>query len=229
MNIRSLMRYWDWLLLILTIVGCLVLDRAGQQFDMVAKYGALWVFGVSFFVPLFTTVYFIWMYRLYDDGPWRTAGFYAVVTAGMLSIVWLYDALPRFVLLATVPAEVSSANLQDLDLEYVSRHYAKTTYIGSNVGIRYGGKIIRFKSSRTNYFLLAHARCIRAEIGQAVPGLYYVRNLQLLPNAREQARADYRDFFWRSGEGIFLFGCLSTALVCWLLSLFLQWREKIHL
>ncbi len=229
MSIRRYVKYLDWLLLALVMVILLVLnDRAEQQFDMVTKYNPLWVFQVNFFGPLVTTVYFIWKYRLIDDGKGNKFLFCVVVTFFMVSIVWLSDALPRFVLLVTVPAAASSALLQDLDVEYVNRHYAKTTYIGSNIGIRYGGDVLRFRSSRTNYFLLADERCIRAEIGQAAPGFYYIRNLQCRPGEREQAQSDYWAFFWQSGEGIFLVGCLSIALVCWLSSLLVEWRKKIY-
>ncbi|MBC8152586.1 MAG: hypothetical protein H7Z72_06715, partial [Bacteroidetes bacterium] len=113
---------------------------------------------------------------------------------------------------------------------YVNRHYAKTTYIGSNIGIRYGSEVLRFESSRTNYFLLANERCIRAEIGQAAPGFYYIRNLQRPPGEHEQARSDYWRFFWQSGEGVFLVGCLSIELILWLISpTFRKHSKKIQL
>ncbi len=225
MGIRRYLRFADWVLLLVVTVGCYWLnERAEQQFDMVTKYNSLWVFQVSFFVPLATTVYFTWKYRLFDRskliGCMPTLFF-------LVSIVWLYDALPRFVLLASVPATPSA--LQDVEVAYVHKHYAKTTYTGSTIGIRYGGEVLRFKSSRTNFFLLQNTKRIRAEIGQAAPGFYYIRHLQRRPGEQEQARSDYWRFFWQSGEGTFLVGCLSLALILWLLELVLSWRAKRRL
>lgn len=227
MDIRRYVRYLDWLLLAVVTVILLVLnERAEQQFEMVTKYNPLWVFQVSFFGPLATALYFIWRYRLFDDGRGNKFLFCVIVTFFMVSIVWLSDALPRFVLLATVSPAASSASFQDLDVEYVNRHYAKTTYIGSNVGVRYGNEVLRFRSSRTSYFLLAGERCIRAEIGRAAPGFYYIRNLQRRPAERGQARTAYWRFFWQR-EGAFLVGCLGLALGCWLLGVWLRKQKKI--
>lgn len=228
MGIRRYLRYADWLLLLIVTGVCLWLNhQADQQFDMVTTYNPLWVFQVSFFGPLIITVYFTWKYRLFDRNKFISS---VPVVFFLLSILFLDDAIPRFVLLAVVPPSASLPLLQELDVTYVKRHYAKTTYIGSDIGIRYGSEVLRFESSRTNYFLLATERCIRAEIGQAAPGFYYIRNLQATPDARGQARSDYWRFFWQSGEGVFLVGCLSIELILWLISLtFRKHSKKIQL
>lgn len=226
MVVRRYLYYWDWLVLMAVAAGCYWLnERTEQQFDMVTTYNPGWVFGVSFLGPLVATVYFSWKYQLFDRSTFIGSG---PVVFFLVSVVWLADALPRFVLLATVPPVASPASLQNLDVAYVNQHYAKTTYIGSTIGIHYGGEVLRFESSRINYFLLKYERCIRAEIGRAAPGFYYIRHLQHQPGARERARSAYWSYWWH-GAGRWAIGGTTFGLLAWLLSLFLRKRRKIHL
>ena len=227
MAARRYLRYWDWLVLVMVTAGLFALNyRIEQQFDMLTKYHPGWVYGVSFFGPLLTTIYFSRKYRLFDRG--RFIGGMPVV-AGMIAFLFLMESLPRFVVWAIVPDSTPAPVLQDLDVRYVERHYAKTTYIGSTIGILYGDTALRFESSRTNYFLLQSKRCIRAEIGQAVPGFYYVRHLQLAPGERERATAELWSF-WLGGE-LRIFSWMALfMLVSWLVSvLFRKQLGKIQL
>ncbi len=220
-------RYVDWVLLLLVTVGCYWLnEQADNEFELRTKYHPGWVYGVSLLVPLLTAIYFTRRYHLFDGG--KIAGSMPVMML-LVGFLFLMDALPQFVLLANVPKATSAAALQELDVTYVKRHYAKTTYTGSTIGIQYGDKVLRFESSRTNYFLLRNKRCIRADIGQAAPGFYYIRNLQLAPGERRQASVDFWSD-WGRGTALFVGICGAFGLLAWVVSLlFGKHLKKIRL
>ncbi|MBO0929750.1 hypothetical protein [Fibrella aquatilis] len=226
-GIRRYTRYVDWVLLLLAVAGgCWLNERTERQFDLVTTYAPPWVYGVGLLGPLLLTIFFSWKYRLFDRG--RLVGSLPVVVF-LVGFLFLMDALPRCILLTNVSEATSATALQDMDVVYVNKHYARTTYIGSTIGIEHDGKVLRFESSRTNFFLLRHKRCIRAEIGQVAPSFYYIRNLQLGPGERRRARVDFWAF-WLKKEGTFLVWIAAFGLVAWVVSLlFGKHLKKIRL
>lgn len=179
---------------------------------------------MAFVGPLLTVVYFVWRYKPFEQ---KLLGAVAVVSA-LFAFVGLMELLPCLVVLLNVPGSAAPARLQELAVVYVHKHFARSSFVSTRVGIRYRDSVLRFETSRINYFLLRDKKSIRAEIGQITPRFYYIRHLQLEPGERDRARQAYWLYWW-SGVGKAVGFMALLLLAGWLLSLFLKTRKKIHL
>ncbi len=219
MRIWNLVRYWDWLLFLLLIGLCVVVYEKTQHYQFLSPYPPTWLFLISTIGPLLGASYVVRQHTIYRDSCKNA---FSVITGlALIGFLGLVTTIPRVLLLLQ---DSRVLPIQELDVVYVrEQHYRKSSVI-TQIGIQYGDTLLRFESSRTNYLMLSGKRCIRAEVGQATPGFYFIRNLQLRLGEQEQARnrsrREWRDRVSRGvvGTGKYMIGIGAIILATWLLT-----------
>ena len=214
MNARRLAEILGWLSFGLAVIGAVaVYDWADQQVEMITVYKPLWVYKTAFFGPLLTAIFLVWQLRLFN----RESTAVILIMLALVSFIGLMEVLPRAVVLLDGSDAAATPLLQELELVSVRKHYARSSFVSTQVGIRYQDNVLQFATSRSNYFLLRHKTHIRAEIGQMAPQFYYVRHLQLAPGEQRRARQTYWLYWWSE------FGAVVGSMVlilgaAWLLT-----------
>lgn len=117
----------------------------------------------------------------YSSTPKKVSFYFGLLVSSLLLWVCLMSTGEKISLLYTAATTATVTTI--LPVDHVEKDMHKGSLQGSKVFVKYNGELLRFSSSRTNYFALKDKKEIRAELGNTADHHYYVSKI-----------------YWESGE-----------------------------
>lgn len=107
------------------------------------------------------------------------------------ALLWICLLITGHKIRLLYAAATTPATIKTLTIDHVEKELHKGSLAGSKVFIRYDTGLIKFSSSRTNYFALKDKQEIKAELGTAGEGNYYIRRIYWQEGEQGAARKAY--------------------------------------
>ena len=135
----------------------------------------------------------------YISTPKKASFYFGLLVSSLMLWVCLMSTGEKINLLYT--AATTATTTAVLPIDHVEKDMHKGSLQGSKIFVRYNGELIRFSSSRTNYFALKDKQEIRAELGSTADNHYYVSKIYWDAGERGNAKIAYwrywLDRYWK--------------------------------
>jgi hypothetical protein len=188
-GVYALMAYWALCFIVYFIIDLCLDLYADNDYAAVAWYAGLAALPLA-------------IYTLYISGrslfeQWYTYLIYPLLTGGIYFASAYFTALNLDLLTSACFKPTTELVLPVQNVQRVVAR--KAGFIHTNVLLRYQQKTVKFKGTRTSYFLLKPYKQLNVKLGQSYLGSYYITHIQVPNNQRWAARGAYlKDWFKRS-------------------------------
>ncbi len=184
------MKHIDKIIAGMIITGILLVYIATDvSFEMYTRQSSRNYSIGMYLLSLLLTAYYGFRYIR----PKKASFYFGLLVTSALLWVCLLITGEKASLLYHAAAGATTATA--LPIDRVEKDTHKGSLAGSKVFVRYGGHLLKFESSRTNYFALKDKREIRAELGIAGDHNYYVTKIYWQEGERSHARNAYWEYW----------------------------------